>query len=417
MSAGLFDQLDAGYARLDEDLAWLEDDPSPRKPSKRARRDGRAGERDGRGAPHAGQTPTPIASAPDANGTVAPDTVETPVTDTATADTTVLDAVETPVTDTTVLDAVGTVDVPDPSDFDAGTHAGAGLDERRAWTVWVRRVLIVLTVLLVSSAIVFAVSAGLRQAHARRAWQRLDTAVAALRDADGEARGVLDGLDADDLDDASLFDELQTRLGENAILLAADTAGLDADGLDALSDRVDGACAATADLAGRVSQSRQAKALASARALCEDTLGRARERLSSVESNEATASALDRLRETVDSAGRLGEESTADEWTDMNARLSDAIRALDDAVDAKARADEEARSRAETETQDDSGEQSQGRQSWQGYQQQQSTPQQSQSPPAQTPQSSGGASSGSDGWSVPAPDTGTNNLPGSDSSL
>ena len=373
MSTSLFDQLDAGYKRLDEDLAWLPDEPHPRATPSRPDR-----EADGRDARDAAMDPVPD-----------------------------------------VDDTAALADIPvEPEDFEE--HADMATPDpdavRRAWPAWGRRILVVLVVFLVLSVIAVVISGGLRQAHARRAGQRLDTSVAALRTADGKAQDVFKAVGRDELDDAGLYDQLSARIDANALLLKSESAGLDADGLDAMAVRVDEATASTDDLTGRVSRSREAKTLASARASCEDALRQAKDKLSSTESNETTEPALGELRKAVDQAGELGDKATADDWAKAGQRLGEAMGKVDDAVRAKQQADEEARARAEAEQQAEAGQQSQSQQTWQGYQQQyQSAPQQQyQSAPSQTPQSSGGSSS--DGWSVPAPDSGTS-LPGSDSSL
>ena len=384
MSTSLFDQLDAGYKRLDEDIAWLPDEPHPRATPGRNDRDDR--EADGRDARDAAMAPVPD-----------------------------------------VGDTAALADVPvEPEDFEE--HADMATPDpdavRRAWPVWGRRILVVLVVFLVLSVIAVVVSGGLRQAHARRAGQRLDTSVAALRTADGKAQDVRKAVGRDELDDAGLYDQLSARIDANALLLKSVSTDLDADGLDAMAVRVDEATASTDDLTGKVSQSREAKTLASARASCEDALRQAKDKLSSTESNETTEPALGELRAAVDQAGDLDDEAKAGDWSKAGQRLTEAMGKVDDAVRAKQQADETARAQAEAEQQAQSQQAQPEYQQYQSapqqyqstpQQQYQSTPQQQyQSAPSQTPQSSGGSSS--DGWSVPAPDNGTS-LPGSDSSL
>lgn len=367
----LFDQLDAGYKHLGEDLAWLSDEPWPRLLT-----------------PHQDD---PHHKSDEQETGLSPDVMS-------------FSTVE-------VDDTVMLVDMPAiPEDFEEHT---APASDRKAvrlvWTVWMRRIVVVLLVVLLAAGVGVMVPSMVRAVRLQRAEQRLDTSMSTLRTADNTAQSVFNDLQRDELDDVKLYDRLDARIEANVSLLTFKRDSLDVDGLDMMTVQISEAAVSTRKLTARVSKSLQAKRLAVARDAGEKALREAEDKISLTESNETTETALKNLRKAISQASKLDDTSKASDWTKASERLTEAIRKVDEAVAIKQQADEEARQRAETEQQ----EQNQQAQS-NGESYQPAAQQQYQSTPSQSPQSGGGTSS--DGWSVPAPDDGTS-LPGSDSSL
>lgn len=246
--------------------------------------------------------------------------------------------------------------------------------------------------------------------------------VAELADADARARTLAGQVDAGMLDDPSLLDDLQARIGANGTLLDTDTSTLGLSDARTLARTAGDAADETDDLVGRVTASRDAADLARARDPVVAQAGDAGRAADEAGRDEWTADAVDAIRALAEEADRLAVDDGADpeDWTDLGSRISDAVAALDQAVADRQAARDAQLAQEQRESQSGNGSGSPGTSAsggsggtTSGGSGGSSTGGSGAGATAPAPAPSG-SDGGSSGWYVPAPDTG---LPGTDPSL
>lgn len=421
----LFDQLTPSDS-LRDDLEWIdslqedtqEDDKPARQERKPRKRRGRKNiptehepEQPMLIVPDMTQTDEPIPLA----GLEAPTTVidppdpETP--DGSPAETTVIGP--GPESETTILPEEVLEDVADP-DSPSG--------DSKAMT-WVKRGLII-----AGAAIMLLIILALAGSHStavkeKNAYERVQASMSQLAACNGKAKTTVGDADKAGVDDKDV-DSLRDLVASNGKLIRSERAGLSISESERLSTKADKATKRTRTLAGKVDRLVKAKPLMDARRKCRDALDKAVKTSTDAKpSDDATRAAKATLDKLIGQARKLDAKTTVDTWNDMASKLDKAREDLTNALDVKAKADEEAKRQAEE----------QARQQAQ-QQQQQASP-----TPQPTPQyhrqsggstsiprgdnggtsnNNGGGSSGgnSGGWYVP-PETNDDNLPNNDSSL
>ncbi len=159
----------------------------------------------------------------------------------------------------------------------------------------------------------------------------------------------------------------------------------------------------------------KAKPLEDAKAKCSSALDEAKKAAAgATASDDATRTALDTLNGLIAEADGLGDDATAQQWTETASKLDQARDALK-ALAAKAKADEDAKAKADAENQAQSEPQA-GAQSEQQYTAPQYTEGSTAGGNGSGTQSEGSTDTGANGWYVP-PATGDDGLPDNDSSL
>ena len=423
----LFDQLTPSDS-LRDDLAWIdslqedtqEDDKPARQERKPRKRRGRKNiptehepEQPMLIVPDMTQTDEPIPSAgPEAPTTVIePPDPETP--DEGPAETTMIGP--EPESETTILPEEALEDVADP-DSPSG--------DPKAMT-WVKRGLII-----AGAAIMLLIILALAGSHStavkeRTAYEQVRTSMSQLAACNGKAKTTVGKADKAGVDDRDV-DTLRGLVESNGKLIRSKRAGLSISESERLSTKADKATKRTRTLAGKVDRLVKAKPLTDARRKCQDALDKAvKTSTDEKPSDDATRDAKATLDKLIGQARKLDAKTTIDTWNDTAAKLDKARETLVQALDAKAKADEEAKRQAEAQAQQQAPQQ-----------QQQTTP----SPTPQYRRSSGSSGSGSTGvpqgngggaannnnggtsngnsggWYVP-PETNDNSLPNNDSSL
>ena len=294
--------------------------------------------------------------------------------------------------------------------------------DRSGVTVWFKRILVgvaALMLLLVAFALIGSHSAATKSQEAH---DRLQTSMSRLETATKKASAVQTKAGEAGLDDAKELDELASLIESNTKLARSKRAGLTDEESGRLAVKADKATKRTRKLTAAVSALVEDKPRLDAKETFETALDKARQAAKTASpSDDASRKALDALNTLTGQAGKLGDETTETQYKDMTTKLDQARKSLQDALDAKRKADEQAEAKKQEEAQ----------------QQQQQSQQQSQTPstpqyqpqyhpvttPSPSPGTSGGSSSGSssgsdgqDGWYVPPVDNG-DSLPNNDPSL
>lgn len=422
----LFDQLTPSDS-LRDDLDWLdslqETEPAPRKTRGRGRKpDKTRHDVDATPAPREEKNTTPK---PEHETRRPADSITEPpapmllIPDTGTDDGTVpveTESVRTVLADddtSDVLFGLGLEDVADSTD--GGTRDKTTMK-------WVARVLIgvgAIILLLLLFALAGSHSASVRQ---KASYDRLQTSMSQLATANTKAKATLKQAGRLGLDDSA--DALRHAIESNGMLMKSKRTGLSIEASDRLAGKADEASEHTRELSGRIAKTIKDKPLTDAKRKCSTALDKAVKASDDAKpSDDTTRKAKETLDKLSAQARGLGSKTTVGQWNDMAAKLDKACEDLTNALDAKAKADEEAKRQAEE----------QARQQAQ-QQQQQASP-----TPQPTPQyhrqsggstsiprgnnggtsnNNGGGSSGgnSGGWYVP-PETNDDNLPSNDSSL
>lgn len=313
-----------------------------------------------------------------------------------------------------VLFGLGLEDVADSTD--GGTRDKTTMK-------WVARVLIgvgAIILLLLLFALAGSHSASVRQ---KASYDRLQTSMSQLATANTKAKATLKQAGRLGLDDSA--DALRHAIESNGMLMKSKRTGLSIEASDRLAGKADEASEHTRELSGRIAKTIKDKPLTDAKRKCSTALDKAVKASDDAKpSDDTTRKAKETLDKLAAQARGLGSKTTVGQWNDMAAKLDKAREDLTNALDAKAKADEEAKRQAEE----------QARQQAQ-QQQQQASP-----TPQPTPQyhrqsggstsiprgnngggttnnNNGGTSNGnSGGWYVP-PETNDNSLPSNDSSL
>lgn len=431
----LFDQLTPSDS-LRDDLAWIdslqEDTQEDDKPARQERKPRKRRGRKNIPTEHEPEQPTPppppakpehepeqpMLIVPDMTqtdesiplaGLEAPTTVidppdpETP--DGSPAETTVIGP--GPESETTILPEEVLEDVADP-DSPSG--------DSKAMT-WVKRGLII-----AGAAIVLLIILALAGSHStavkeKNAYERVQASMSQLAACNGKAKTTVGDADKAGVDDKDV-DSLRDLVASNGKLIRSERAGLSISESERLSTKADKATKRTRTLAGKVDRLVKAKPLM-------DALDKAVKTSTDAKpSDDATRAAKATLDKLIGQARKLDAKTTVDTWNDMASKLDKARGNLSQALDAKAKADEEAKRQVEAQAQA----------------QQQAPQQQQQTTHAPTPQyrrssgsgstsvpqgngggttndNNGGTSNGnSGGWYVP-PETNDNSLPSNDSSL
>ena len=455
----LFDQLTPSDS-LRDDLEWIdslqEDTQEDDKPARQERKPRKRRGRKNIPTEHESEQPTPppppakpehepeqpMLIVPDMTqtdepiplaGLEAPTTVieppdpETP--DGSPAETTVIGP--GPESETTILPEEVLEDVADP-DSPSG--------DSKAMT-WVKRGLII-----AGAAIMLLIILALAGSHStavkeKTAYERVQASMSQLAACNGKAKNTVGDADKAGVDDKDV-DTLRDLVASNGKLIRSKRAGLSISESERLSTKADKATKRTRTLAGKVDRLVKAKPLTDARRKCRDALDKAVKASTDAKpSDDATRAAKATLDKLIGQARKLDAKTTVDTWNDMASRLDKARGNLSQALDAKAKADEEAKRQAEAQAQ--AQQQAKRQAEAQAQAQQQASQQQQQTMPAPTPQyrrSSGSSGSGSTsvpqgngggttnnnnggtsngnsgGWYVP-PETNDNSLPSNDSSL
>lgn len=403
----LFDQLTPDDS-LRADLDWLDSlQERPDRESKPARGHGRKNRpagHDAAAAPLDTAPPTPMEAEP-------------PRTETMPA--------ESPVQPVAMVPPPGpspeNPEMPDATPDELETVSDDAPD-RSGVTVWFKRILVgvaALMLLLVAFALIGSHSAATKSQEAH---DRLQTSMSRLETATKKASAVQTKAGEAGLDDAKELDELASLIESNTKLARSKRAGLTDEESGRLAVKADKATKRTRKLTAAVSALVEDKPRLDAKETFDTALDKARQAAKTASpSDDASRKALDALNTLTGQAGKLGGETTETQYKDMTTKLDQARKSLQDALDAKRKADEQAEAKKQEEAQ----------------QQQQQSQQQSQTPsipqyqpqyhpvttPSPYPGTSGGSSSGSssgsdgqDGWYVPPVDNG-DSLPNNDPSL
>lgn len=290
--------------------------------------------------------------------------------------------------------------------------------DRSGVTVWFKRILVgvaALMLLLVAFALIGSHSAATKSQEAH---DRLQTSMSRLETATKKASAVQTKAGAAGLDDAKELDELASLIESNTKLARSKRSALTDEESGRLAGKADKATKRTRKLTAAVSALVEDKPRLDAKETFETALDKARQAAKTASpSDDASRKALDALNTLTGQAGKLGDETTEIQYKDMTTKLDQARKSLQDALDAKRKADEQAEAKKQEEAQQ--------------QQQQSQTPSTPQyqpqyhpvTTPSPSPGTSGGSSSGSssgsdgqDGWYVPPVDNG-DSLPNNDPSL
>lgn len=314
-----------------------------------------------------------------------------------------------------VLFGLGLEDVADSTD--------GGTRDKTAMR-WVARVLIgvgAVILLLLLFALAGSHSASVGQ---KASYDRLQTSMSQLATANTKAKTTLKQAGRLGLDDSAAADALRHAIESNGRLMKSKRTGLSIEASDRLAGKADEASEHTRELSGRIAKTIKDKPLTDAKRKCSTALDKAVKASDDAKpSDDTTRKAKETLDKLVAQARGLGSKNTVGQWNDMAAKLDKAREDLTNALDVKAKADEEAKRQAEE----------QARQQAQQQQQQtsptpQPTPQYHRQSGGSTsvPQGNGGGTTNnnnggtsngnSGGWYVP-PETNDNSLPSNDSSL